>query len=132
MIELEDSAGIVKPEKAMTAEARARYADLHLKILRIVLRHRRGAHIKGEQIGMTFSIDPRVVAEIIGRLRREGFCICSGAEGYCYADTLEQWVEDLEKEHGRGVAILDRVSESHRNTVNAFELFDQTQTDKAA
>lgn len=131
MIEL-DTLEIIKPEKHMNLEVRARYACLHLKVLRMVLRHRNGAHVKGEKIGMAFSIHPRVVAEIIGNLRREGYHVCSGDEGYCYADTLEQWEQDLDKERGRGVAILDRVSDSKRNTVNAFELFDKPETEKAA
>ena len=72
------------------------------------------------------------MAEIVGHLRRSGFCVCSGDEGYCYADTLEQWMEDLEKEKGRGISILGRVSESRENTVNTPEIFDEPQSEKAA
>lgn len=123
---------IADPSKAANLEARARYANLHLKVLRLIIRHRDGAHIKGERIGELYSIHPRVVADIVGHLRRAGFCICSGDEGYCYADTEEQWLNDLEKERGRGISILDRVSESKQNTVNMPEIFDEPQNEKAA
>jgi hypothetical protein len=132
MIELVTEGKVADPSKAANLEARARYAKLHLKVLRLIIRHRGGAHIKGERIGEMFSIHPRVVAEIVGRLRRSGFCICSGDEGYCYADTNEQWMDDLEKEKGRGISILDRVSESRDNTVNMPEIFDEPQSEKAA
>jgi biotin operon repressor len=132
MIELETAGKVIDPSKAANLEARERYARLHTKILRVIIRHRDGAHIKGERLGEMFSIDQRVVARIVGNLRRDGYCVCSDSDGYCYADTLEQWLEDLEKERGRGISVLDRVSESKQNTVNMPEIFDEPQSEKAA
>lgn len=100
------------------------YAIQVLIVLRIILRHRKDTPIKGTQISEITSLDEREIAKIAGLLGRQGFAVCSGANGYYYAGDEAEWKAHLKKEHDRAMALLSKVSEAQRNHVSQCTLFE--------